>query len=129
MITGIDNVGVAVADLERSVAFYQKLGFTKVFENDRGCTMMQGSAKLFVFAVKSKTAPPLRNVFEFDANPPGIDHVSFVVDSVDRTYAEAKSRGLDFLSSPADQSWGARAAALRDPDGNNLYLLSWLKQT
>ncbi len=29
MLKGIDNVGVAVTDLARSVAFYEKLGFPK----------------------------------------------------------------------------------------------------
>ena len=29
MITGIDNVGIAVTDLTRSIAFYEKFGFTR----------------------------------------------------------------------------------------------------
>ena len=36
MILGIDNIGLAVQDLARSVVFYEKLGFLKTFENERG---------------------------------------------------------------------------------------------
>ena len=61
-------------------------------------------------------------------NAPGIDHISFAVDDVDRTYLSAISKGLSFASPPADQEWGARAALVRDPDGSNIYLLTWLKR-
>lgn len=124
MILGIDNVGLAVRDLELSVAFYQKLGFTKSFQNDRGCSMTRGSIKLFLFPAADQNVLP-RSV-TLEANPPGIDHLSFLVDNVDRTYLEVGARGISFLSIPADQPWGARTAVLRDPDGNNLYLLTWL---
>ncbi len=30
-----------------------------------------------------------------------------------------------FESAPSDTTWGARAASLRDPDGTNIFLLSW----
>jgi len=35
-IQGIDNIGICVADLVRSVQFYQHLGFEVLFESDRG---------------------------------------------------------------------------------------------
>jgi methylmalonyl-CoA/ethylmalonyl-CoA epimerase len=126
MITAVDNIGIAAANLQSSVAFYEKLGFTNAFANDRGCLMVAGSARLFVFpAAKGNGAPPLR-AFDLN-NPPGIDHISFLVDDVDRTYHEIRARGIEFESAPADQFWGARTATLRDPDGNNIYLLAWLQ--
>ena len=42
MLKGIDNIGIAVTDLTRSIAFYEKLGFTKGqdYEADvKGCSM------------------------------------------------------------------------------------------
>jgi len=124
MILGIDNVGLAVRDLERSVAFYQTLGFRKTFQNERGSTMTAGSTKLFLFPAADREVA-LRAI-TLEANPPGIDHLSFLVDDVDRTYTELTGHGVSFLASPADQSWGARTAVLRDPDGNNMGLLTWL---
>ena len=60
MLKGIDNVGIAVTDLRRSIAFYEKLGFSKGqdYEADvTGCTMTAGSAVLFLFQTK-QAAPP-----------------------------------------------------------------------
>ena len=127
MIATIDNVGIAASDLEASVAFYEKLGFTKSFANDRGCLLTSGSARLFVFQVDAKPSAPRRE-FDLLHNSPGFDHISFTVDDVDRTYLSAISKGIGFAVPPSDQEWGARAAMLRDPDGNNLYLLTWLKK-
>ena len=127
MIVAVDNIGVAAGDLQRSVAFYEQLGFTHAFANDRGCLMVAGSARLFVFrAAQASTDAPPRS-FDLD-NPPGLDHISFLVDDVDRTYEELRRRGVAFDSPPSDQPWGARTATLRDPDGNNIYLLTWLQR-
>jgi methylmalonyl-CoA/ethylmalonyl-CoA epimerase len=123
-ILGIDNVGVATRELGRSVSFYQTLGFVKAYRNERGCTMVAGTTKLFIFPAGSQE-PLLRSV-SLAGNTPRIDHISFLVDDVDRTFAELEERGVEFVTGPADQSWGARTAVLRYPDGNNLYLLAWL---
>lgn len=125
MIRGIDNIGVAASDLQRSIGFYEKLGFAKAFENDRGCLLAAGSARLFVFAAEQRSHVPQPRAFDLK-NPPGIDHIAFLVDDVDRTYEEIRGRGVAFESAPADQPWGARATMLRDPDGNNVALLTWL---
>jgi uncharacterized glyoxalase superfamily protein PhnB len=45
---------------------------------------------------------------------------------VDQAYAKLKAQGVTFEVEPVGQDWGARIAALRDPDGNNLYLLQWI---
>ena len=55
MIKGVDNIGICVADLKRSVAFYQGLGFSRAYENDRGVTMVAGTAKLFIFQTRKRT--------------------------------------------------------------------------
>jgi catechol 2,3-dioxygenase-like lactoylglutathione lyase family enzyme len=48
----VDNVGICVRDLRRSVAFYGDLGFETLSENDRGVTMAHGEAKLFLFETR-----------------------------------------------------------------------------
>jgi methylmalonyl-CoA/ethylmalonyl-CoA epimerase len=124
-ILGIDNVGLCVEDLGRSVRYYETLGFEQLGVNDRGVTLGLGSAKLFLFQCRTKTRATERLLGLFD-NPPGIDHVSFQVSDVDALYEVLTSRGIEASGAPADQDWGARAFGLRDPDGNNLYFLRWL---
>ena len=129
MLKGIDNIGVAVTDLARSMAFYEKLGFTKSYDYDadvKGASMSCGSAVLFLFQTKQTNPPAVRRDPSLAQNPPGIDHISFVVEDVDALYNDLKAKGIAFNGEPADQDWGARLVGLKDPDGNNLYFLKYL---
>jgi catechol 2,3-dioxygenase-like lactoylglutathione lyase family enzyme len=121
----VDNVGICVRDLRRSVAFYADLGFKALSENDRGVTVARGEAKLFLYEARVGGGAPARELGLFE-NPPGIDHVSFLVDDVDALHNELVARGVKTAGAPSDEDWGARAFGLRDPDGNNLYFLRWL---
>jgi catechol 2,3-dioxygenase-like lactoylglutathione lyase family enzyme len=124
-IVGIDNVGVCVENVGRSVRYYEMLGFEKLVENDRGVTLRLGSAKLFLFQCRTDT-PATDRRLELLGNPPGIDHVSFQVSDIDALYETLTARGIETGGAPTDQDWGARAFGLQDPDGNNLYFLRWL---
>jgi len=129
MIKGVDNVGIAVTDLARSIAFYEKLGFSKSYEYDadvKGCTMNAGSAVLFLFQTKQAKPQAVTRDPSLAQNPPGIDHISFAVEDVDAIYNDLKAKGVAFQGEPADQEWGARLVGLKDPDGNNLYFLKYL---
>jgi methylmalonyl-CoA/ethylmalonyl-CoA epimerase len=125
LIRGIDNVGVCVADLARSVQFYRRLGFEVLFESDAGVTVALGPAKLYLFPAPPGDERPVGRQLGLSGNPPGIDHVSFLVDDVDALHASLTADGVE-AGPPADQDWGARAFGLTDPDGNNLYFLRWL---
>jgi catechol 2,3-dioxygenase-like lactoylglutathione lyase family enzyme len=129
MVKGIDNIGVAVTNLARSVAFYEKLGFTKGYDYEadvKGCTMNAGSAVLFLFQTKLANAQPVKRDPSLAQNPTGLDHISFAVEDVDAIYKDLKTKGVEFQGEPADQEWGARLVGLKDPDGNNLYFLKYL---
>ena len=52
MIRGVDNIGICTTDVARSVAFYQNLGLTEAYRNDRGVMMVAGDAHLFIFATR-----------------------------------------------------------------------------
>jgi catechol 2,3-dioxygenase-like lactoylglutathione lyase family enzyme len=49
--------------------------------------------------------------------------IEFEVGDIDAEHARLLARGFEFVMPPTTQSWGNRAAYLRDPDGNlvNLY--------
>ena len=126
MIQGVDNIGICTTDVARSVAFYQKLGFSEAYRNERGVMIAAGSANLFVFATRQSNPPPVGRELGLFGNPPGIDHVSLTVTDVDALYSTLQAAGVRFSGPPEDQSWGARMVSLKDPDGNNLYLLQRL---
>jgi catechol 2,3-dioxygenase-like lactoylglutathione lyase family enzyme len=123
VLRGIDNVGLAVTDVDRTARFYETLGWQVLDSSPRGATLGAGASKLFVFkAVEGDAVARESNPF---ANPPGIDHVSMLVDDVDETYERLRRDGIEFTQPPDDTDWGARLAALHDPDGNSLFLLEW----
>ena len=125
MIQGIDNIGICTTDLARSVTFYRKLGFSEAYRNDRGVMMSVGDAYLFIIATRQSNPPTVGRELGLFGNPPGIDHISFVVADVDALYSKLRATGVAFGGPPKDQSWGARMVG-QDPDGNNLYLLQKL---
>ena len=126
MIQGIDNIGICTTDVARSVAFYQKIGFSEAYRNERGVMMSAGNTHLFIFATRLSNPPPIGRELGLFGNPPGIDHISFVVADVGALYSKLRATGVAFGGPPKDQSWGARMVGLQDPDGNNLYLLQKL---
>ncbi|MCS7173276.1 MAG: VOC family protein [Armatimonadetes bacterium] len=121
MILGLDNVGVAVSDLQRAVSFYRMLGFEPDYvTEDSACLRAQGVA-LYLFRTDAPPAP-LRS-FDLKGNPLGLDHLSFRGDDVDAVCAALQDLGVSIERLPQDYPWGARAACLRDPDGNCIWLL------
>ena len=126
MIKGVDNIGICTTDVARAVAFYQRLGFSEAYRNDRGVMMAVGDVHLFIFATRQSSPPPVARELGLFGNPPGIDHISFAVTDVDALYSTLQAAGVTFGGPPEDQSWGARMVAFKDPDGNNLYLLQRL---
>ncbi len=126
MVQGVDNIGVCTPDLQRSAAFYKQLGFRKAYRNERGVMMTAGSTNLFLFATRQADPPPVGRELGLFANAPGLDHISFSVADVDAVYAKLSAGGIAFGGVPEDQSWDARMVGLKDPDGNNLYLLQRL---
>jgi hypothetical protein len=59
VIQGVDNIGICTTDVARSVVFYQKLGFSEAYRNERGVVIAAGSANLFVFATRQSNPPPV----------------------------------------------------------------------
>ena len=128
MVRGIDNIGICASDLARSVAFYETLGFSEAYRNDRGVMLAAGTVQLFLFATRRPDAPLVGRELGLFGNPPGIDHISLAVGDVDALYGKLRQAGVVFGGQPEDQSWGARMVGLEDPDGNNLYLLQRLQK-
>ena len=127
MLKAFDNIGVACTDLDRSIGFYEQIGFEKEYEIEtgiRGAAMRSGDAVLYLFQTRATGEVGRDDTLE--NNPPGLDHISFLVDDCDAAHADLAAKGVGFDSDPADQDWGARLAGFKDPDGNNLYLLQYL---
>jgi hypothetical protein len=73
MFEDADNVGVCVADLARAVAFCERLGFEKAFENERGITTTADDAKLFLFRTRRADPRAAQRGFGLFRNPPSTE--------------------------------------------------------
>jgi catechol 2,3-dioxygenase-like lactoylglutathione lyase family enzyme len=123
---GLDNVGVAVRDLDASLRFYHDAVGLPVADRDdasRAASLSAGGAQLYVF----ETSGPggTRRTGDYTRNPTGLDHLSFAVDDVDATHRQLSGRGVEFFMDPVDAEWGARVCACHDPDGTPVYFLRW----
>jgi catechol 2,3-dioxygenase-like lactoylglutathione lyase family enzyme len=102
-----------VANLDRGVEFYGKLGFTLAWshqlapERPRLGSVRYGAVELFL--TEHRVAPMGAVVY---ANVTGLDALA----------ARAQAAGLVAEYGPVDQPWGQREVGYRDPDGNLLRL-------
>jgi len=112
------SVSLTVKDLQRSLVWYQAVGFTvdRKMERDgklRGVALVAGDVRL--------------NINQ-DDGAKGWDRIkgegfslNITIDqSVDEIAQRIKSRGGALDSEPADMPWGVRMFRLRDPDGFKL---------
>jgi catechol 2,3-dioxygenase-like lactoylglutathione lyase family enzyme len=121
MIRYVDHVGITVRDLERSIAFYAKLGFSVVRRlptaSHEIVFVRNGLAELELFAPKTRVPGPVRPLHEDE-----VEHIAFHVDDIDAAVATLDGRGVTFTS--AVRRRGNRAGILfKDPDGTLLQLL------
>lgn len=127
MTARFDLVGVVVADMARSLAFYRELGFDLPASAD-GEPHVEASLPGGL-RIAWDTEETIRS---FDAHwtPPSGGHrlgLAFACDDpadVDATHASLVAAGYESHLDPWDAFWGMRYATVRDPDGNPVDLFA-----
>ena len=118
------HVGLRVADLERSLAFYTGLGYEvlgSVPETEFGrLTMLKLPGDEFVTI--ELVHDPRRGVVD----PGGLNHLVIQVESMHETTGRLTARGVhvEGPGSP-DGSADLRTAWITDPDGYRIELVQW----
>ena len=90
-ITGIQHVGIPSIDLDKTIAFYQSLGFTQAG------LFMNGQNRCAFMRLNNLTI----ETWEGDPTNPtagAINHISLNTPDVDRAFAAAKAQGLDLVN-------------------------------
>jgi len=64
---------------------------------------------------------------QFGLEPSKRFEIFLLVDDVDKSYRDLKTKGVKFTTEPKDQHWGARTATLMDPDGNRFTIETFKK--
>jgi catechol 2,3-dioxygenase-like lactoylglutathione lyase family enzyme len=129
MTARLDAIGLVVADMGRSLAFYRRLGLDVSVEadtEDHTEVTLPGGQRLMWDTEES--------VRSFDPRwtpPSGSPRIglAFACDDatdVDAVYAELIGAGYGSHREPWDAPWGQRYATVGDPDGNAVDLFAWL---
>jgi catechol 2,3-dioxygenase-like lactoylglutathione lyase family enzyme len=145
-ITGLVHVNVNCSDYDRSLAFYELLGFRELWRVPETNTPEVAAAvgmapyrvKGALIALATAAAPIVLDLLEWkqprDESPPyphlyhyGIARIAFATDDLDKDMAKLSAAGVFFLSAPASMppTSGSRArfVCFKDPDGTVLELV------
>ena len=144
-ISGLVHVNVNCSDFDRSLAFYEKLGFQRMVDvpptNTREVAAAVGMppyrVKGALLILTGTETPFVIDLLEWqdptDAAPPyphlyhlGIARIALRTEDLDADVAELKAQGIELLSEPATVALGGRTTrfvCFKDPDGTVLELV------
>jgi predicted enzyme related to lactoylglutathione lyase len=120
MITQIKFTSIPVRDQTRALDFYtSKLGFTII--TDQPFNDKQRWIELRI--PKAETRVTLFVAEGQEDRIGTFSNIVFSCDDLEKTYAELKANGVEFLGPPATQHWGSYAL-FNDSEGNTFCLSS-----
>jgi catechol 2,3-dioxygenase-like lactoylglutathione lyase family enzyme len=119
-------IGLVVADLSASLAFYRRLGVAVPTEYDPNHVQAPLSGDVML------AWDPISTIRSFDPQwqPPTGSHrvaLAFRCENpaeVDDVYADLVKAGAEGHKEPWDAVWGMRYAIVKDPDGNSVELFA-----
>jgi lactoylglutathione lyase len=113
-----------IGDIERSVAFYEKLGF------EEARRMPIGDEAINVFMGLPGDEPRLELTHNFGVDSydlgDGYNHIAIAVEDLDATLARLAHEGISPEKPPyrpGGRTTGSRIAFVRDPDGYRIELI------
>lgn len=123
MIQGLDNVGLAVSDLDRMLDFYTTtLGFAgERGENDAWLTL--GNLTIYLFVTRPRDYTRAERTADLYTDPPGLDHLALRVASIDQASADLEAKGVTFAGEIVGEPGEFRYRGFADPEGAMLYLV------
>ncbi len=107
----ISAVTLHIAAMARSVAFYEALGFNRLYGGPEAAFTSFRAGGGFLNLQLDAASPSPHVVW---------GRVIFWVGDVDAMYERALAAGLRTETAPADAPWGERYFHIRDPDGHEL---------
>ena len=131
-IMKVDHVGIRVSDKDRSIAFYERIGFTLLadagFEQGHPVIMRHADSHaggqaggVVINLLGPATAGAGENVLmDKDEKYPGLTHVAFRVESLEAAEAFLAARGIAITGRFGYKD--LRAVFIRDPDRNVIEL-------
>ena len=124
-ILGLAHIGIRVHDLERSVRFYELLGFTKTAGpiGPEPVAILDHPSGLEVNLVLNAPKPSEPNILMDVADKhPGITHFALLCPDITAATARLAAAGIPLSGGPIQFGPGAKGVFVRDPDRNVIEL-------
>lgn len=113
MLSRISYITLWVNEYDACLAFYRDvLGLPLETSDENFAQFATEGTKLYLHRLGDRS--PLRS---------RALEIHFEVRDVDGAYIKLLERGVQFEHQPANMPWGARMAALRDPEGNAIEIV------
>jgi lactoylglutathione lyase len=123
-VTSFIHTCYRIGDVDRSVAFYEQLGFAEVRR------MPIGDEAINVFMALPGEDPRLELTYNHGVDSydlgTGYNHIALLVDDLDATLARLATAGIEPEKPPyrpGGRTEGHRIAFVRDPDGYRIELI------
>ena len=126
-INHLQHIGLPIADIEISQAFYERLGFQNVMQSTFMHQGLEGKVSMMkregiIIELYQMPEPELSKVKQ--RKDGRIDHIAFDVDDIDETFALLKSEGVSIVEDgPVYLNFwekGCRYFYILGPDGERL---------
>lgn len=146
MLTGISHTVVCVRDLDRSIAFYNKLGLKSFYEGTTDSPIVGEvlgldirKARMAFMRFGDDPTSPFLDIVEF-LDPPtqgspyptlnnvGLCRVAFSVDDIDQTYQHLQEMAVEFVTPLRRLPSGGAMVCFKDPDGTFLEIITELRR-
>ena len=122
MIQGLDNVGLAVSNLDRMLDFYTTLGFAaERGENDAWLTL--GNLMIYLFVTHPRNDARVARTADLYTDPPGLDHLALRVADIEKASADLETKGVAFAGEIVGEPGEFRYRGFADPEGAMLYIV------
>jgi lactoylglutathione lyase len=124
-IGGLAHIGIRVHDMERSAAFYSRLGFRLVagpIGPEPVAILTHPSGVEINLILNAPTAAEANVLMDGPDKPAGITHFALLCTDLNTAIEELHAAGLKPRAGPVDFGGKARGLFLRDPDRNVIEL-------
>ncbi len=120
-ITGIDHVGIRVADLDVSRAFYEQLGFEFIIGpiGPEPVAIMEHPSGVNINFILNADSGVTDNVLmDLTERHPGYTHMALCVSHIELVENKIKNLGIKITEGPINLPNGDIMLFIRDPDRN-----------
>ena len=115
----ISGIGCYVQDLDKTIEFYESLGFRAGKRTENAAVFYVNWFWLEFVSAPQETKEEFKSEAQAERKGAGI-YINVNVDDVDEFYQSVVDAGLSPSSEPRDWPYGRREFVLRDPDGYKL---------